>query len=149
MSLKVMIDLQNKTKPRKGKAEKYWFENKSIGLEMKLYHRIYIPLEEFDSGLEYVDQPEKTEIVIEWLFLNLSNPDDLDRIKITSIEYTKAECSIYLGGVHNPCEVVKFNFSKIRENEYMVDGKLLVDFEESGVGRKEFYKFQTKVLYCK
>jgi hypothetical protein len=50
------IELQQKTTAKKGKIEFYYFENENIGLKKTLFHRIYIPLEPFDSGLEYESQ---------------------------------------------------------------------------------------------
>ena len=44
------INLQDKTKPKTGKGEIYWFENENIGLEKTLFHRFYIPLIEFLRG---------------------------------------------------------------------------------------------------
>ncbi len=68
------IDLQTITQAEKGKAEKYWFENEHIGLNRTLFHRVYIPLSPFNSGLDDDAQPVKTAIVMEWLNLNLSFP---------------------------------------------------------------------------
>lgn len=148
-SLENVIGLQNKTKAKTGKVKKYWFENSQIGLEKNLFYRFHIPLTKFDSGLDYVEQPEDTEIVIEWLRIDLPDSNNLDSLKITSAEYEEAECSIYLGGAHNPCKIMKLDFIGISEDEYIIDCKLLVDFEKTGVGMKELYEFQTKILYCK
>ena len=65
------IDLQNKTKAKQATIEAYWFENPHIDLERTLFHRITIPLEAFDSGHDYVEQPTETEIVLEWYDLSL------------------------------------------------------------------------------
>ena len=75
------IELQRKTTAKKGRIEMYYFENNSIGLKKTLFHRIYIPLEPFDSGLEYESQPIETEIVIEWLNLKLKESINLATVK--------------------------------------------------------------------
>ena len=82
------------------------------------------PLKPFDSGLTYVEQPEETSIVIEWLKLDLDNPDNLDDLNINSTEYPDLECSIYIGSAHNICtvrmlrivRVEKDRFKNIRQN---------------------------------
>ncbi len=58
------IDLQSKAIPRPGHIEHYWFENENTGLKRTRFHRIVIPFEPFDSGLDYVSQPETTELVV-------------------------------------------------------------------------------------
>lgn len=50
------INLQQKTRAKKGIVEPYWFENDTIGLPRTLFYRITIPLQAFDSGLEYEEQ---------------------------------------------------------------------------------------------
>lgn len=72
------IELQKKTKAQNATVEAYWFENESIGLNKTLFYRITIPLEPFDSGLEYEEQPLSTEIVLDWYELKLENPDELN-----------------------------------------------------------------------
>ena len=47
-----VIGLQEKARPRVGTIEHYWFENPHVGLPLTLFHRIIIPLEPFDSGLD-------------------------------------------------------------------------------------------------
>jgi hypothetical protein len=72
------INLQNKTYTKNGTIEPYWFENEIIGLKRTLFHRINIPLDSFNSGLEYEKQPVETAIIIEWLQLNVENIDNLE-----------------------------------------------------------------------
>lgn len=137
------IDLQQKTKAAPGWSEKYWFENELTGLKRTLFHRIIIPLEPFDSGLEYEEQPVQTEIVIEWLNLRLADPDDLDHLEITSEKCKDAEASVYAGCAHNACRINKLNFIKLDQNRYQVAGDLTVDFETEGVAQNETFLFQT------
>jgi hypothetical protein len=54
------IRLQAKARPLEGTIEHYWFENEHVGLARTLFHRICIPFEPFDSGLDYVAQPERS-----------------------------------------------------------------------------------------
>ena len=55
------IGLQENARPLPGTIEHYWFENERVGLARTLFHRIRIPFEPFDSGLDHVPQPERTE----------------------------------------------------------------------------------------
>jgi hypothetical protein len=47
------IGFQSKARPQEGTIEHYWFENATVGLPRTLFHRIRIPFEPFDSGLEF------------------------------------------------------------------------------------------------
>lgn len=139
------INLQHKTKPKTGKGEIYWFENENIGLEKTLFHRFYIPLIPFDSGLEYELQPLDTEIVFEWLNLDLADPTKLDKLELTSTAEDDTEVSIYVGNAHNPCDIKKMVFNKIEENRFRVECCLLIDFEYEGVAENEEFNFSTEV----
>lgn len=135
------IELQNKTKAISGKIETYWFENEFIGLENTLFHRIIISLIPFNSGLEYVEQPEITEIVFEWYNLRLKDENNIDGLNLNSKNYPEAEASIYLGSAHNICHIEKLKFKKIREHIFEIDGKILIDFEREGVASNENFTF--------
>jgi hypothetical protein len=139
------IELQNKTTTKNGRIEIYYFENENIGLRKTLFHRIYIPLEPFDSGLDYESQPLVTEIVMDWLNLKLKEPTSLDGLKLTSNRDDDTEVSIYVVSAHNPCDIKKMEFKKVGENSYEVDCSLLVDFEFEGVAPKEEFKFKTRL----
>jgi hypothetical protein len=137
------IELQQKTKPKKGKIETYFFDNKSIGLSKTLFHRFYIPLESFNSGLDYEPQPVETEIVFEWIKLNLVEPRDLDNIELTSSQDSELEVSIYVGNAHNRCYIKHMTFKKIEDNLYETKCELFVDFETEGVAQNERFDFST------
>ena len=141
------INLQNKAKTKQGRAEMYWFENEFVGLKKTLFHRITIPLMPFDSGLLYESQPVKTEIVIDWLVLNLANPTDLDGLILSNQRYEKMEASVYIGGAHNWCDVVKLTINKKKNTTYNIEGELLIDFEHEGVAENETFFFQATLKF--
>lgn len=141
----IKIDLQNKTKPIKGKIEVYFFENENIGLKKTLFHRIYIPLESFNSGLEYESQPVNTEIVIEWLNLNLKEPTNFNNISICSTLEDDTEASVYIGCAHNPCDILKMSLQRIKDNLYNAEVSMKIDFEYEGVARNENFSFTTEL----
>ncbi|HAA23791.1 MAG TPA: hypothetical protein DCR93_27225 [Cytophagales bacterium] len=139
------IELQKKTTAKNGKIEIYYFENENIGLKKTLLHRIYIPLEPFDSGLECESQPLETEIVMEWLNLKLKEPTELAGLKLSSNPEDEIEVSIYVGSAHNPCDIKEMEFQKTGDNKYKVKCSLLVDFEHEGVAENEEYNFNTEL----
>ena len=143
------INIQEKAKPQPGRIEKYLFENENIGLKKTLFHRIYVPLSPFDSGLDYVDQPEETEIVFEWFSLNLKDPDNLNGLNLNHKNYPDAEASVYVGSAHNWCNINKLIISNIEENRFQINVDLEIDFESEGVASNETLTFQTEVLLNK
>ena len=146
---KITIDLQNKTQAEKGTVEKYWFENENIGLKRTLFHRISIPLKPFDSGIEYESQPVETIMIIEWMNLNLSNPDELDRVSIQTDKDSETEASLYIGNAHNPFDILNLTLSKIDGKNYKVIGKIMVDFEHEMVANNEMFEFETTIEFIK
>lgn len=137
------IDLQRKTKPKEGTIEYYWFENENIGLENTLFHRITIPLEPFDSGLDYVEQPEVTELVIDWISLALEDPTLLAGVEITSDSMEDIEATIYIGAAHNWVNVDSLKLKELAPNQYELNGTITIEFENEGVGRNEKFCFST------
>lgn len=141
------IDLQNKTKPKEGTIEYYWFENENIGLKKTLFHRITIQLEPFDSGLAYAEQPEETELVIEWVNLGLKDPALLAGVEITSKTTKDVEASIYIGAAHNQTNIESLKLKEIAPNKYKLNGDVTIEFENEGVGKNEKFSFTTTAIY--
>lgn len=141
-----MIDLKGKTRPLAGYIEHYWFENENIGLPRTLYHRVVVPFEPFDSGLEYVPQPEETALVVEWAKLNLDHPSHLDGVDLSMDKLPGVEASIYLGGAHNWTELKRFTLTETATG-FRVSCIAVVDFETEGVGKNEALEFQTTAVY--
>ena len=141
------INLHFKTEAEKGTAEKYWFENEFVGLQRTLFHRVYIPLKPFNSGLDYEEKPLETIIVMEWLNLNLPDPDNLNNLSLKSTPEDGIEVSVYLGCAHNPCDIIEFHWKKIANNTYAVVGELLIDFEFERVAKNEFFKLETTIVF--
>ena len=126
-------------------VEYYWFENAQVGLKRALFHRITIPLRPFDSGLEFESQPVETELVFEWFKLGLIEPGKLAGLNLTSERYPDSETSIYVGSAHNPCHVAEFRFGNPRAGRFPVRGKVFVHFEHEGVGKNEYFEFESTV----
>ena len=141
------IGLQSKTKAKEGIIEYFWFENKSIGLKRTMFHRIVIPLEPFDSGLDYVTQPEETKLIFDWINLGLKDPSALDGLEITSANDEDLEATVYLGTVHNWIDVHKLSLKEVEPRKYEVRGELTLEFEKADVAPDEPFSFRTIAVY--
>jgi len=143
------INLQAKTVALEGRIESYWFENKYIDLPLTLFHRIYIPLKEFDSGLDWEEQPLSTQIVFEWYDLKLVEPEMLDGLNLSSKNYPSAEATVYVGSAHNWCDVISLQVKEEQLNHFWMSGSLDINFENEGVAMNEKYSFETTAVYSK
>lgn len=141
------IDLQNKTSPLEGTIEYLWFENSLVGVNKTLFHSIEIRFAPFDSGLTWVEQPERPLFLFEWLELGLDDPGKLDGLDLTSAKYAESEASIYLGASHNWIDVRKFEISFVEDRVFSVNADLNIDFETEGVGENERLRFSTEIEY--
>jgi hypothetical protein len=140
------IDLQHKTRPNTGSIEHYWFENKHIGLKRTRFHRIIVPLEPFDSGLDHVRQPEATKLVIEWIPLGLDDPAALDGVEISMAAMPDVEASIYLGGAHNWYDVERLALKRHGDG-YTATCAGVVDFDSEGAAESERFDFTVELVY--
>lgn len=141
------IDLQNKTYITKAVINTYFFENRNIALEKKLFHKITLFLKDFDSGLEYEENPVYTQIILDWYNLKLPNPSELHGLDLSHKNYCNAEGSIYLGYAYNWCDVEYLRFSKKSENSFFIDGKINIEFENEQVAQNEEFIFKTVCVY--
>lgn len=139
------INLQEKTNAGKGSVEAFWYKNQSIGLERTLFHQMKIPLKSIESEADDTSQPIDTQIVLDWLNLNLRDPLELDRLVLKSTPEDDSEISIYIGGAHNPCDLKRMAINKIGNNLYEIDCVLRVDFEHEKVAANEIFKFKTQI----
>lgn len=140
------IALAAKTRPVSAEIETYAFENRQMGIEETLFHRITIELEAFDSGLGYGEQQEATSIVLEWFDLGLENPRNLDGLDLCHERFPEAEGSIYLGFAHNPCRIEKLLVTRKSDCDFHLEGRVSVDFEFEGVARNEEFAFVTNAV---
>ncbi len=140
------IGLQARARLLEGVIEHYWFESEHLGLARTLFHRIRIPFEPFDSGLEYVEQPEQTELVVEWINLGLDDPDALDGVEIAMGQTPDVEASVYLGSAHNWYEIEKLTLAR-DGSRYRVVGVGNVEFSREGVANDERFSFEATAVY--
>ena len=142
----IEISMQEKTTPLPAKIGTHWFENENIGLLRTLFHRIEIPLAPFNTGQDYIDQPEKTSVYIDWINLSLDDPSALGNLKISHSTHPEMEASVYIGAAHNPIEVLNLGIVS-NESDLLLELDLHVDFEDEGVGMNETFKLRTTAAY--
>lgn len=141
-----IVNLQCKTQPKIGYIEHYWFENENVGLVRTLFHRIVIPFEPFDSGLDYVEQPESTELVVDWVKLDLDNPSDLDGLDLSMDRIEGIEASIYLGAKHNWVDLKQFKITQT-DAGYHIACVATIEFENERTARNETLEFDATAAY--
>ncbi len=141
-----IVNLQAKARPLTGRIEHYWFENKRIGLKRTRFHRIEIPFEPFDSGLEYVSQPESTSLVVEWLVLNVEDPARLGGVRVSAASAPDMEASIYLGGAHNWFQIDDLSLAEDGA-DFLVRCAGTVQFENEGVAKNERFNLSARARY--
>jgi hypothetical protein len=122
-------------KPLNGSMNCYIIENKFTGLPMSLFYSIEIPLEKFDTGHDYVEQPSETSIAIDWiLFKDAAGPGQEKNWKKLvgkkfnlSYEDKSAEGSIYLGSEHCylNCEIL---FGNLTETVFDIEIVMAIDY---------------------
>jgi hypothetical protein len=140
------IGLQAKARCLEGAIEHYWFENEHVGLPRTLFHRIRIPFEPFDSGLACVQQPEQTELVVEWINFGLDDPAALDGVEIAMSHTPDVEASIYLGAAHNWYQIEKLTLAR-DGSRYRVTSVGTVEFSREGVASDESFRFEAVAVY--
>jgi hypothetical protein len=140
------IDLQSKTQAETGEFSCYWFENEEVGLARTKFCRFEIPLAPFDSGLDYEQQPVKTDLLIEWLPLDAASTQELDGLIVSAETHPSVEGSIFLGAAHNWCDVKSLRLKRINDEEVEVIGEVFVELQHEGIAPNESFSFATRVF---
>ena len=142
--------------PLKGQMNSNLWENSHINLPLTLYYSIEIPLQPFNSGHDYVDQPTNTSIMLEWAIFSDGHNEQQERnwknlvgrqFKLSYDDET-AEGSIYLGIEH--CQFnSEINFLSLRGTTFDIELKMAVDFniETSNLDTDGLVKIKTQVDY--
>jgi hypothetical protein len=113
-----------------------------------------IPLQPFNSGHNYVNQPTNTSIMLEWVILRdkINNNQERNWRNLVgrkfdlSYEDETAEGSIYLGSEHCPFNS-QINFLSIDQMTFDIELKMAVGFniETSNLPEDGLLKMRTKV----
>jgi hypothetical protein len=142
--------------PLKGQMSCYLWENLHIDLPLTLYYSIEIPLQPFNSGHDYVDQPTSTSVILEWVIFRDGQNEQQERNWKNlvgrqfnlSFDDETAEGSIYLGTEH--CQFNgQVNFLSLNGTTFDIELKMAVDFniETLNLDSDGFVKIKTQVDY--
>ncbi|MGC3989410.1 MAG: hypothetical protein QM796_06980 [Chthoniobacteraceae bacterium] len=92
-----------------------------------------IPLEPFDSGLDYIPQPETPIIQLYDFSLDAPNPFAACG-KTFDLGDTQQGGSVCIGHSHNPTDVLQLSLRHLSDALFEVRLHLYLDFEFEGVG---------------
>lgn len=129
------LDARN-IKPLKGTMYCFLWENASVGLPLKLYYHIDIPLEPFDTGHEGVAKPEPTGLDIGFIKWQTANkPQEGNWRNLVGNEYKLSSLmpvetgagSIWLGYEHCPFDSV-IRFQSLSGTTFHIAIELDIDF---------------------
>ena len=140
---KIPID-RFRAKP--GQMQARLFQNLHIGLAPTLFYDITIPLEPFDSGLEWEEQPVHTEFRLEFVRLPVKDWRDLDGESF-EIAQDDADGSIYLGTAHNPVDIRRIQFTRLGETTLRIDCALFCDFESEMIADSIVVELTTEIEF--
>lgn len=129
-----------------GRMRARLFQDPQLGPGPALYYDITIPLEPFDSGLDWEEQPVRTEFSLEFLKLPVEDWRDLHE-RSFELAQDEADASIYLGGAHNPVEVRRIHFTRVGETALQIDCTLFCDFEAEMVAESLALELTTEVEF--
>jgi hypothetical protein len=133
-------------RPKSGQMRAHLFQNPHIRLAPTLFYDITIPLEPFDSGLEWEEQPVHTEFRLEFMKLPMKDWRDLDG-KSFEVAQDDADGSIYLGSAHNPVNVRRIQFTRLGETTLRINCSLLCDFESERIADSVMLELTTEVEF--
>jgi hypothetical protein len=122
------------------------FQNPHIGLAPTLFYDITIPLEPFDSGLDWEEQPVHTEFRLEFVRLPTKDWRNLDG-KSFEVAQDDAEGSIYLGASHNPVDIRRIQFTRLGEATLRIDCSLFCDFESEMIADSMMVELTAEVEF--
>jgi len=133
-------------KPKKGTFEARVFWNSRIGLAPALYYAISIPFRPFDSGLDYVAQPERASLELDWLRLKAEDWRALSNRRYGRMR-DDDQGSIYLGGAHNVVRIRRLQFGPRFGTEFELIVELRVLFDNEGVGKPADLTLASRVRF--
>lgn len=130
-----VINLQDKTKALEGSIQKNKYRIRNH-LFKQTFFKIEVPLDLFDSGLDYEEKLVDTLIIFDFIKFDVFGSE-----KITEKDFNleEVEVSVYLGWRYNPCVINKLVINKIDEDSYEIICELKVEFEYEMVAKNEIF----------
>jgi hypothetical protein len=124
----------------------YWFSNSNIGLVSAFFFNIEVPLEPFDSGLDYEAQPCKTVFRLDFIRFGVSNWRELDG-RVFQLAQDDSDASTYIGYAHNRVYITSIKFKFLGDKSFNIDCTLFCNFEAAGVGQNATVEISTIIEY--
>ena len=134
-------------KAKIGNMRAHLFHNPTIGLAPTLFYDIKIPLEPFDSGLEWEEQPVNTEFQLDFLVFPVKDWREFDGKSYNDMSEDDADASVYLGNAHNPVYIKNISFEYLAQNRFRLDCTLLCDFTFETVADDETVKLSAEINF--
>lgn len=127
----------------------HWWENGLTGLPLTRFHRIVVPFEPFDTGRDWVPQPESPELTLDWIRIPREDPGDLRGVTLEDPSATgDLESSVYIGHSHNWFAVSRLTLTRIDGDRYELHACGTIEFSTEGVGPDEPFELRVEVEYC-
>jgi hypothetical protein len=137
----------DKFKPKPGRMYAHIFENPKIVLEPTLFYGIEIPLEPFDSGLDYVrNKMVETSFRLESILFPVTDWRMFDRQSFRPAR-DDVDGSIYIGNAHNPVDINLISFTRLGDFRFLIDCILFCDFESEAVAESTSLELSVDVEF--
>jgi hypothetical protein len=103
-----------------------------------------IPLEPFDTGLDYVSQPESPAFTLENNELPVKTIEELDG-KTFNVDKgpPMSDGSVYIGSAHNPADLKTISFRRLDTDRFEITVTIHCQFDYEGVGENELVTLTT------
>lgn len=114
-----------------------------------LAYGVSIPVRSFDSGLEWVQQPETPEFDLNPFPFAVRDWRGLEGQAFQPDKKEVNNSSVYIGSAHNPVDVLYIQFGKRVGTRFQLTCVLFCDFAFEGVAQNETIAFVTEVEFMR
>jgi len=122
------------------------YKNEHTGLPMILNYEIDVPLQEFNSGVEYEIQPVKTGFVLDCIPLPIQDWRMLTN-QYFSFNRTYYHGGLSVGNAHNPVFIDSLKIRRTELGAFVIDCSLLCDFEFQSQWESEEIRFNADIVF--
>ncbi|MFN8378579.1 MAG: hypothetical protein U0452_07895 [Anaerolineae bacterium] len=106
---------------------------------------VSIPVQPFDSGLEWVYQPETPTFELNPFPFPVRDWRDLEGQAFRPSKKVVNNSTVYVGSAHNPVDVLYIHFGKRVRTRFQLTCVLFCDFDHEGVAQNETIALVTEV----
>ena len=131
---------------KRGAMQAQITQNRLIGLAPTLFYTITIPLEPFDSGFEWDEQPLHTAFRLDFIELPVKDWRTLAG-RIFAVPPDKSDGSIYVGTAHNPVDIRHLAFTRRSGTVLHIHCILFCDFEAEMLADNTLVELRTEVEF--